>query len=108
MENSGQLISEKLQWMCEQVRQYTEDAYVYRSDYIIGGFHSMNIRFAFLGSRSGWFFGRRPEFHFGRLPIGWATVASWLFLPPIALTIWGGTASAMLYLVATIIKTSTS
>ena len=108
MESSGQLISEKLQWMCEKVRQYTDDAYVYRSDYIIGGFYSMNIRFAFLGSRSGWFFGRRPEFHFGRLPIGWATVTSWLFLPPIALTMWGITASAMLYLVATIIKTSTS
>jgi hypothetical protein len=104
MERSGSLMFDNLHWICKQVREYTQDAYVFRADYIIGGFHAMNIRFAFLRSRSGWFFGKRPEFHFGQLPIGWASVASWLFLPPIALTVWALIAGIMIGIVSMVLN----
>jgi hypothetical protein len=64
----------------------------------------MNIRFAFLRSRSGWFFGKRPEFHFPRVPIGWATLATWLFLSPLALLIWLATAAGMLVVLAWVLN----
>ncbi|MBK8977371.1 MAG: hypothetical protein IPM29_15780 [Planctomycetes bacterium] len=61
---------------------------LYRSELAVAGFHLVNIRFGLL-RRTGWFFGRRPEFYFPRLPLGWATLWTWVLLPPVALACWG-------------------
>jgi len=67
------------------VLKLVNDSRIYRADFIIGGLHAINIRFSFLRFRTGWFFGRRPEFHFPKLPLGWATLGTWILLPPLAL-----------------------
>jgi hypothetical protein len=96
MRRAGERLAAKTDALCKRIVELTKDRYVYRADFIVGGLQAMNIRFAFLRSRSGWFFGKRPEFHFPKLPIGWATISTWLFLSPIALLIWLGIAAAML------------
>ncbi|XZE18021.1 hypothetical protein SH449x_003304 [Pirellulaceae bacterium SH449] len=88
MERAGQKLSARVKEFSDLVVRCNQDAYVYRADFVIGGLHAMNIRFHFLQSRTGWFFGNRPEFHFPKLPIGWATIGTWVFLPPIAILIW--------------------
>lgn len=55
---------------------------LYRADFVIGGFNTIRIRFGGTGSRRGWFFGARPEFHFPRLPASWAFVGTAVTLPP--------------------------
>lgn len=100
MRKAGDRLASKTTALCEQLVKLTQDRYVYRADFIIGGLHAMNIRFAFLRSRSGWFFGKRPEFHFPRLPIGWATIATWLFLSPLAGLVWITTVMCMIGLLA--------
>lgn len=101
---AGSRIAAKTESLCKQIVELTKDRYVYRADFIIGGLQAMNIRFAFLRSRSGWFFGKRPEFHFPRVPIGWATLATWLFLSPLALLIWLATAAGMLVVLAWVLN----
>lgn len=96
MRKAGDRLAAKTTALCEQIVKLTQDRYVYRADFIVGGLHAMNIRFAFLRSRSGWFFGKRPEFHFPRLPIGWATIATWLFLSPLAALVWITTVLCMI------------
>jgi hypothetical protein len=96
MRKSGERLKSQTEGLCKKIVELTKDRYVYRADFIVGGLHAMNIRFAFLLSRSGWFFGKRPEFHFPRLPIGWATIATWLFLSPLALLAWLVTAACIL------------
>jgi len=99
MEKAGKHLVELAPTLSKLVEKCTGDAYVYRADFIVGGLHAMNIRFSFLRSRTGWFFGNRPEFHFPKLPLGWATVGTWLFLPPIAITIWAIAIALMLGIV---------
>ncbi|MND05529.1 hypothetical protein D3C83_263740 [compost metagenome] len=48
------------------------------------GYRTICIRFEKLWGRVGWFFGRRPEFYFPRLPISWSALATCVFLPPLA------------------------
>lgn len=96
MRRAGERLAAKTEALCKRIVELTQDRYVYRADFIVGGLQAMNIRFSFLRSRSGWFFGKRPEFHFPKLPIGWATIATWLFLSPLAILIWLSIAAGML------------
>jgi hypothetical protein len=100
MRRAGDRLASKTTVLCEQIVKLTQDRYVYRADFIVGGLHAMNIRFAFLRSRSGWFFGKRPEFHFPRLPIGWATIATWMFLSPLAGLVWLTTVMCLMGILA--------
>jgi hypothetical protein len=63
------------------------DARLYRADFRVCGFRTIRMTFRRLGSRVGWFFGKRPEFFFPRLPLSWATLGTFVFLPPLALAI---------------------
>lgn len=59
--------------------------YVFRSGFAVYGFHTIRIRFGRLLGRCGWFFGRRPEFHFPRLPLSWGMLATRVLILPTAL-----------------------
>lgn len=98
MEEAGRRLADLAPELSKKVIAYNGDAYVYRADFVVGGLHAMNIRFSFLRSRTGWFFGKRPEFHFPKLPIGWATVGTWLFLPPISVSVFLLSAGALIHL----------
>jgi len=66
------------------------DGYLYRADFQVTGFWVLRIAFRRLPGKVGWFFGRRPEFHFPALPLSWGAVGTVLFvLPFIALTVLG-------------------
>lgn len=59
--------------------------HLYRSGFAVHGFHTVAISFGRLFGRRGWFFGRRPEFHFPRLPLSWSLVATRIvWLPAVA------------------------
>jgi hypothetical protein len=52
--------------------------YLYRSDFIVAGFWTLRIRCGWLRGGIGWFFGKRPEFHFPQLPLSfgnWGALA---------------------------------
>jgi hypothetical protein len=57
--------------------------HLYRAEYSIWAFHTLQIRFALLARRVGWFFGQRPEFYFPKLPFSWSCLGTTLFLPPL-------------------------
>jgi hypothetical protein len=57
---------------------------VYRADFRVCGFRTVRMEFRNLAGRVGWFFGKRPEFYFPRLPLSWGAVATGVFLPPLA------------------------
>ena len=61
--------------------------YLYKADFQVCGFRTIHITFNDLGGRDGWFFGKRPEFYFPRLPLCYATIGAILFLPPLALAL---------------------
>ena len=67
-----------------QVLKLLGSDYVYRSGFVVYGFHTLYISFSGFLSRSGWFFGRRPEFHFPRLPLSIGALATHVFAPPAA------------------------
>lgn len=53
--------------------------YLYRSDFIVAGLWTIRIRCGWLRGGCGWFFGKRPEFHFPILPLSignWASIAT--------------------------------
>ncbi|MCC7013894.1 MAG: hypothetical protein IT454_15155 [Planctomycetes bacterium] len=56
---------------------------LYRADYSIWAFHTLQVRFARLSRHVGWFFGQRPEFYFPKLPFAWSQLGTTLFLPPL-------------------------
>ena len=58
------------------------DGIVYRADFQVTGFWVLRIGFRRLPGKVGWFFGRRPEFHFPALPLAWGTVGTVLFVLP--------------------------
>jgi hypothetical protein len=60
---------------------------VYRADFRVCGFRAVRMAFRNLAGRVGWFFGKRPEFYFPRLPLSWAAVATSVFLPPLAIAL---------------------
>jgi len=60
---------------------------LYKADFQVCGFRAIHIVFNKLGRRHGWFFGRRPEFYFPRLPLNYAVIGVILFLPPLALAL---------------------
>jgi hypothetical protein len=60
---------------------------LYKADFQICGFRTIHIAFNKLGGRDGWFFGKRPEFYFPRLPLSYATIGVILFLAPLALAL---------------------
>lgn len=52
--------------------------HLYRSDFIVAAFWTIRIRCGWLRGGCGWFFGKRPEFHFPILPLSlgnWASIA---------------------------------
>ena len=59
---------------------------LYKADFQVCGFRTIHLLFKNLGGRGGWFFGKRPEFYFPRLPLCYVTIGTFLFLPPLALT----------------------
>ena len=59
------------------------NGYLYRADYQIGSFQVIMIKFLNLGGSSGWFFGKRPEFYFPKLPLSYSTVLTFILLPPL-------------------------
>jgi hypothetical protein len=77
------------------------DGIVYRADFRVCGFRTVRMAFRRLAGRIGWFFGRRPEFYFPRLPLSWAAVAVAVFLPPLAIALVFG----VLGLVALLLQT---
>lgn len=70
-----------------QILELTQGRYVYQADFQIAGFRTIRILFENLRGSEGWFFGKRPEFYFPKLPLCWATVASIVLIPPIALSL---------------------
>lgn len=56
---------------------------IYRAEYSVWAFHTLQVRCSGLAGRVGWFFGRRPEYYFPSLPIGWSNVSTTLFAPPL-------------------------
>jgi len=61
--------------------------YLYRSDFKICGFRTIYIYFQQLGGRVGWFFGKRPEFYFPRLPLSYETVLIIICWPPLLMVL---------------------
>lgn len=61
---------------------------LYRADFQIASFRTIMIEFVNLGGRIGWFFGRRPEFYFPRLPLSYTTILTIAVLPPLWLTLF--------------------
>lgn len=61
---------------------------LYRADFQIASFRTIMIEFVNLGGRIGWFFGRRPEFYFPRLPLSYTTILTIAVLPPLWLTVF--------------------
>jgi hypothetical protein len=61
------------------------DGVVYRADFRVCGFRTVRMAFRNLAGRIGWFFGKRPEFYFPRLPLSWGAVTTGVFLPPLGL-----------------------
>lgn len=55
---------------------------MYRAEFQVNGFWVMQIVFRFLPGKVGWFFGRRPEFHFPSLPLSWGYVGTVMFVLP--------------------------
>ncbi len=88
MAKAAEVVTRDYEKHAQAILKASGDAFIYRSDFIIAGLHAMNVRFSHLRSRTGWFFGHRPEFHFPKLPLGWATLGTWLFLPPITISLW--------------------
>jgi hypothetical protein len=64
--------------------------YLYRADFQVCGFRTIRILFQRLGGQVGWFFGKRPEFYFPRLPLCYGTIGTFLFLPPLAMALAAG------------------
>lgn len=62
--------------------------YLYRADFQIASFRTITIEFTNLGGSIGWFFGRRPEFYFPRLPLSWITVFTLALLPPLEVALF--------------------
>ncbi len=60
------------------------DGFLYRADFQVCGYRTIRIGFERLGGQVGWFFGKRPEFYFPRLPLSWSAVGTCVFLPPLA------------------------
>jgi hypothetical protein len=60
------------------------DGTIYRADFQVTGFWTLNIDFLRMRGKVGWFFGARPEFYFPLLPLSWGKIGTWLFLPPLA------------------------
>jgi hypothetical protein len=58
------------------------DGTIYRADFQVTGYWVLKIGFRWLPGKVGWFFGRRPEFYFPALPLGWGTVGTVLFVLP--------------------------
>ncbi|HEY9703946.1 MAG TPA: hypothetical protein V6C58_15965, partial [Allocoleopsis sp.] len=61
---------------------------LYRADFQIASFRAIMIEFVNLGGRLGWFFGRRPEFYFPRLPLSYTTILTIAVLPPLWVTLF--------------------
>ena len=61
---------------------------LYLADFQIASFRTIMIEFVNLGGRIGWFFGRRPEFYFPRLPLCYTTILTLAVLPPLWLTLF--------------------
>jgi len=59
-------------------------ARLYRADFQVCVFHTICLRFRRLRGGVGWFFGRHPEFYFPRLPLGYGTLGTFVFLPALA------------------------
>ena len=55
---------------------------LYRADFQVTGLWAMRIEYQRLPGEVGWFFGRRPEFHFPSLPLSWSAVGTALFVVP--------------------------
>jgi hypothetical protein len=64
------------------------NGYLYRSDFVVAGFRTVRTVFTNLKGSSGWFFGKRPEFYFPQLPLCYFTIATWVFLPPLAMALF--------------------
>jgi hypothetical protein len=67
---------------------------LHRADFLVCGYRTIRIRFEHLFGRQGWFFGRRPEFYFPRLPLSWSALGTCVFLPPLALVLGVGLLAA--------------
>lgn len=76
MNESGRAMANLSDRVAPSVLEQTNGAYVYRSDFIVVGFHLIRIRFGRWLRWTGWFFGQRPEFFFPRLPLSGSAVAT--------------------------------
>jgi hypothetical protein len=74
---------EKFQQFHQQEVADLQGGLLYRADFQIACFRTIAIEFANFGGSRGWFFGKRPEFYFPRLPLSWSTVLTFVLLPPL-------------------------
>ena len=79
---------EKLHNIHSKEVEALHNASLYRADFQIASFRTIMIEFVNLGGRTGWFFGRRPEFYFPRLPLSYTTILTIAVLPPLWLTVF--------------------
>ncbi|MFZ4574145.1 MAG: hypothetical protein ACOYN0_07090 [Phycisphaerales bacterium] len=57
------------------------DGRLFRADVGVAAFWAINIDFERLRGRTGWFFGKRPEFYFPILPISWSYLLTCITFP---------------------------
>ncbi len=53
--------------------------YLYRAEYSVWAFHTLQVRLSLFARRVGWFLGQRPELLFPRLPFSWSQLGTTLF-----------------------------
>jgi hypothetical protein len=73
---------------------------LYKADFQVCGFRTIHFLVENLGGRGGWFFGKRPEFYFPRLPLCYPTICTFLFLLPIAIALFISLPQSVFHVVA--------
>lgn len=80
MKQSGQELKKYHQTHQKEVENL-HDGSLYRADFAIASFRTILIKFINLGGSFGWFFGKRPEFYFPRLPLSYSAIFTLTLLP---------------------------
>lgn len=86
MNQTGQELTEFHKLYQSKVEKL-HDGYLYRADFQIASFRVIMINFLDNGSSYGWFFGKRPEFYFPKLPLSYTTIFTFILLPPLGIAL---------------------
>jgi hypothetical protein len=82
LDASAQRLRSQYEECAEEVERL-HDGIVYRADFQVTGFWTLCIHFSGLPGKVGWFFGKRPEFYFPRLPLSLSKLGTLIFLGPL-------------------------